>query len=73
MNVLNGTWVSPIMRNLWLVIILMILTVIVESVLVYWFGKRKKYAELDSLLTIVLLGNFFTGLLGVIVAMVINL
>ena len=61
----NTSWSSPLFPNNLMVMLLLVgVTIIIETGCVYVVAKRKGYKGIMGLLIVVVLANALTGLLG---------
>jgi len=67
-NINNGTWVSPFGLQLQTLFFLILITLFVESLIIYLYAKRKNLNDIRELLYVVIISNSITGLIGLIFA-----
>lgn len=62
----NTSWVNPA-PDISIFIMLIFLTVLIECGVIYFYARRQGYENRDTLLTIIIMANALTGLVGFII------
>lgn len=65
MNIQNGTW-TPIDYTFPTFLFLIFLTILIESGIVFVYGRKKGIKDLDNILILIFFGNIVTGIMGLI-------